>query len=127
MHFNVDNAPVFKKSLASFHVTENALNGTVIIQLNATDADLDENGRVTYTLITDTKDFRVGPTSGILSISSPLDRERQELYELCIRASDNGGQNHQPSLYSEAIVRIIVDGNLNAYNRREGCLWKISY
>lgn len=104
-----DNMPKFKKSLASFRVTENALNGTVIIQLNATDADLGENGRVTYTLVTDTKDFRVDSVSGILSIFSLLDRERQELYELRVRASDNGGNDNQPCLYSEAIVRIIVD------------------
>lgn len=104
-----DNAPIFEKSLASFRVTENALNGTIIIQLNATDADLGENGRVTYTLITDTKDFSVDSVSGVLSISSLLDREQRELYELRIRASDNGDNGDQISLYSDAVVRIIVD------------------
>lgn len=104
-----DNAPVFKKSLASYRVTENALNGTVIIQFAATDADAGENARITYSLITDTADFRVDPVTGVLSISSPLDRERQELYELHVRATDNGGNREQPSLSSEALVRIIVD------------------
>lgn len=104
-----DNAPVFEKALASFRVTENALNGTIIFHLSATDADNGDNARVTYSLITDTKDFRVDSISGILSISAPLDRERQELYELRIRASDNGGNRDQPCLYSDAIVRIIVD------------------
>lgn len=104
-----DNAPVFKKSLASYRVTENALNGTVIIQFAATDADAGENARITYSLITDTADFRVDSATGVLSISSPLDRERQELYELHVRATDNGGNREQPSLSSEALVRIIVD------------------
>lgn len=106
-----DNAPIFEKNLASFRVTENALNGTVILQLNASDADLGENSRITYTLETDTTDFRIDPDIGILYISSPLDRERQDLYELQIHATDNG----EPSLFSEALVRINVeDVNDNA-------------
>lgn len=104
-----DNAPQFEKSLASFRVTENALNGTIIFRLNATDADLGENGRVTYILITDTKDFHVDPLTGVLSVSAPLDRERQEVYELRIRATDNGGNHEQSALFSDAIVRVTVD------------------
>lgn len=104
-----DNAPTFEKSLASFRVTENAINGTVLFRLNATDPDLGENGRVTYILITDTKDFHVDPITGVLSVSAPLDRERQELYELRIRATDNGGSHEQSALFSDAIVRINVD------------------
>lgn len=104
-----DNAPQFEKSLASFRVTENALNGTVIFRLNATDADLGENGRVTYILITDTKDFHVDSVTGVLSVSAPLDRERQEMYELRIRATDNGGNHEQSALFSDAIVRVTID------------------
>lgn len=110
-----DNAPIFEKSLASFRVTENALNGTIIMRLNATDADLGENAHVTYTLITDTNDFRIDSDTGVLTISSSLDRERKDLYELQIRAYDNGLDPNQPRLFSDAIVRIIVeDVNDNA-------------
>lgn len=110
-----DNAPVFEKTLASFRVTENALNGTIILRLNATDADLGENARITYSLVTDTNDFRIDPETGVLFIASPLDRERQELYELQIRASDNGQKRDQPQLFSDAMVRVIVeDVNDNA-------------
>ncbi|XP_037031417.1 fat-like cadherin-related tumor suppressor homolog isoform X7 [Bradysia coprophila] len=104
-----DNAPKFEKSLASFRVTENALNGTVIVKLNATDADLGDNSKVTYTLITDTKDFRVDSQTGILTTCAILDREKQETYELKIRAMDGGGNNEQPALYSDAIVRVTID------------------
>lgn len=75
--------------------------------MNATDADLGDNSKVTYTLITDTKDFRVDPQTGILSVSAPLDREKQETYELKVRAIDGGGNAEQPALYSDAIVRIV--------------------
>ncbi|XP_062556294.1 fat-like cadherin-related tumor suppressor homolog isoform X3 [Armigeres subalbatus] len=104
-----DNVPKFEKSLASFRVTENALNGTIIFRVNATDADLGNNAKVTYSMITDTKDFRVDPETGILSVIAPLDRERQEIYELRIRATDGGGNQNTPALYSEALVRVTVD------------------
>lgn len=104
-----DNLPIFEKSLASFRVAENALNGTIIMRLNATDADLGENARITYSLITDTNDFRIDPETGVLFIASPLDRERQDLYELQVRAADNGPKNDQPQLFSDALVRVIVE------------------
>lgn len=105
-----DNAPKFEKSLASFRVTENALNGTAIFRANATDADAGDNAKVSYSLVTDTKDFSVDKSTGILFVSNNLDRERQDLYELKIRATDGGGRGpNYPPLYSEALVRISID------------------
>lgn len=105
-----DNAPKFEKSLAKFRVSESALNGTSIFRANATDADLGENARITYSLVTDTNDFRVDPVTGVLSVFGKLDRERQEVYELKIRAKDNGGHGADtPPLFSDAIVSVTVD------------------
>ncbi|XP_011694222.1 PREDICTED: fat-like cadherin-related tumor suppressor homolog [Wasmannia auropunctata] len=105
-----DNAPKFEKSLASFRISETALNGTNVWRANATDADLGDNARVTYSLVTETNDFRVDPVTGVLSVFGKLDRERQEIYELRIRARDNGGKdNNTPPLYSDALVRVTVD------------------
>ncbi|XP_076646631.1 FAT atypical cadherin kugelei isoform X8 [Halictus rubicundus] len=105
-----DNAPKFEKSLASFRISETALNGTNVWRANATDADLGENSRVTYSLATETNDFRVDPVTGVLSVFGRLDRERQEIYELRIRAQDNGGKGtDMPPLYSDALVRVTVD------------------
>lgn len=104
-----DNAPRFLKTLASFRVTESALNGIIIVTLRATDPDLGENGHVKYSLITDTQDFRIDAESGVLFVSNALDRERQELYELKIRASDNVGVKDATSLHTDALVRIFID------------------
>ncbi|KAK0183285.1 hypothetical protein PV327_001340 [Microctonus hyperodae] len=105
-----DNAPKFQKPLASYKISENALNGTIVFSANATDADLGENSRLTYSLVTETKDFKVDPITGVLSVFGKLDRERQELYELKIRVSDNGGHSTDvPPLYSDALVRVTVD------------------
>lgn len=118
-----DNAPKFEKSLASFKILENVANGTVIFQVNATDADLGENARIAYSLVTDTPDFTVDRKTGVLSVCGQLDRERQDSYELRIRATDrNGGSTSadkpdldNPALYSEALVRItVLDVNDNA-------------
>lgn len=105
-----DNEPVFERSLASFRVTENALNGTAIFRANATDADTGDNAKVTYSLVTDTRDFAVDKTTGVLNVANTLDRERQDLYELRIRATDGGGKGpDNPPLYSDALVRISID------------------
>lgn len=105
-----DNAPKFEKPLASFKISENALNGTNVFRANATDADLGENAKITYSLVTETRDFTVDPVTGVLRVFGKLDRERQEVYELKIRARDNGGHGTDtPPLYSDALVRVTVD------------------
>ncbi|XP_050442855.1 fat-like cadherin-related tumor suppressor homolog isoform X2 [Adelges cooleyi] len=108
-----DNAPKVDKRVSSFRVSENARNGTVIFKINAKDPDLGENGKVVYSLMTDTMQFSVDRTSGNLYISGRLDRERQELYELTVRASDSAPE--PLTLHTEALIRIIVgDVNDNA-------------
>lgn len=104
-----DNAPKFARSLAAYRVAENALNGTVIVRLNATDADAGDNARVTYALITDTNDFRIDALTGVLTVNAELDRERTEVYELRVRATDGAGRTDVTALHSEAIVRVTVD------------------
>lgn len=105
-----DNPPRFEKNLASFRVTENALNGTAIFRANATDPDLGDNSRISYSLQTDTHDFMVDPRTGVLFVCNNLDRERQDLYELRIRATDSGAKLPDGvSLHSDALVRITID------------------
>ncbi|KAI5643561.1 cadherin domain-containing protein [Phthorimaea operculella] len=98
-----DNRPRFEKTLASFRVTENALNGTAIFRANATDRDAGDFARITYSLSGGDGEFCVGRDSGVLSVCAPLDRERRALYELTIRATDGGG------LRADALVRVAVD------------------
>lgn len=110
-----DNAPVFEKSFASFRIPENELNGTVVFRVNATDCDLGDNGMVSYSLVTDTNEFAVDSVQGIIYVTGLLDRERQAIYELKVRATDGGGKySVTPPLYSDALLRIhITDVNDN--------------
>ncbi|KPI91036.1 Fat-like cadherin-related tumor suppressor-like [Papilio xuthus] len=99
-----DNAPKFVKTLSSFRVTENAINGTVIFRANATDRDAGEFARIEYSVIgAGAGEFCVERESGLLAVCAPLDRERHALYELSVRATDGGG------LRAEALVRVAVD------------------
>lgn len=100
-----DNPPVFVKALASFRITENAINGTIVFRLSATDADLGANANITYVMITDTSDFYVDPFTGFLYLIGSLDREKISNYELHIVARDNG----TPSLSSDAFIKIFVE------------------
>lgn len=109
-----DCYPTFEKSIASLHVSESARNGSIIFnRFNATDRDKGLNGKVTYSLVTDTKDFSIDRETGVLSISALLDREKQDLYELRIRATDGGEKaltdGEFRSLSSEALLQIKID------------------
>ncbi|KAJ0179077.1 hypothetical protein K1T71_004789 [Dendrolimus kikuchii] len=102
-----DNRPRFEKTLASFRVTENALNGTAIFHANATDRDSGDFARISYSLsgmsgVSD-GEFCIDRETGLLTVCAPLDRERRALYELTVRATDGGG------LHAEASVRVAVD------------------
>lgn len=110
-----DNAPKFEKNLVNIHVSENIANGTAIYKFNATDKDEGENAIVSYSIVYETCEFYINSTTGVLSISEPLDREKQNFFELTIRASD--GTNDLSALHSDALIRIIVDDvNDNAPN-----------
>lgn len=62
-----DNPPVFAHTDYSAWLNESAPPGTVALQVTATDADLGENGRVTYYLPeTAESRFRVDPETGII-------------------------------------------------------------
>ncbi|XP_030375675.1 fat-like cadherin-related tumor suppressor homolog [Scaptodrosophila lebanonensis] len=100
-----DNPPVIQKSLATFRLAESALNGTVIYCLNATDADEGANAEITFSFVVECCDFAVNKTTGCILLSSPLDREKQDRYELHIVVKDSGS----PVLSAEAVVYVLVD------------------
>ena len=91
-----DNAPqfVFPSSNHTIRVPENATIGTEVITVRAVDTDIGSNGLVSYTIRKDPlgnhKTFSIDPVSGVISLTKPLDRERQKIYELRVEAGDSG-------------------------------------
>ncbi|XP_063848744.1 fat-like cadherin-related tumor suppressor homolog isoform X3 [Scylla paramamosain] len=88
-----DNAPKFDKPAYSFFLPENVANGTSVYELRAHDPDEGLHGVVTYSLVTDTRDFRLDPVTGRLSVAWPLDHETHDVYELRVAATDGGARS----------------------------------
>nr|CAD7592898.1 unnamed protein product [Timema genevievae] len=103
-----DNAPVFKKLSYLSSIPEDALVGTSVLHISATDADMGLNGRIRYALAADTTSdaaFVVDPTSGVIRTSKTLDRESVANYELTAYAIDRGS----PSLSGSVQVLIRIE------------------
>ncbi|KAJ8914679.1 hypothetical protein NQ315_017377 [Exocentrus adspersus] len=103
-----DNYPIFKQAAYSGSVPEDALVGTSVVQVSATDADIGLNGRIHYTLSEkDQEDgsFVIDPTSGVIRTNKGLDRESVAYYELEAYAIDRGS----PTLSSSVPVIIRIE------------------
>lgn len=91
-----DNPPAFKVPLYQASIPEDALIGTSVVQVSATDQDSGLNGRVKYMLSDADKDdgsFVIDPTSGIIRTNKGLDRETVAVYHLSAIAFDKGEFN----------------------------------
>ncbi|KAA3678555.1 protocadherin delta 1 [Paragonimus westermani] len=137
-----DNAPNIvypSKNIHEITVSEASPIGTLLIKLEAEDADSNEAGRVTFSIphptdsntLTDTivkgnhtnhsLPFRLDPDTGEIRLSSSLSASNIPKYTLNILASDNG----EPSLSTLLQLRInVADTNDHAPEiriKRIGC------
>lgn len=111
-----DNSPVFDQNSFSVSLPEDAPAGTVILDLNAVDADEGLNGEVTYGFGKQVSHeirelFQVDSKSGHLTLKSPVDFEDKRTYELDVQATDLG-PNPTPSVCK--IIIHVTDVNDNA-------------
>nr|XP_044988003.1 protocadherin alpha-12 isoform X12 [Jaculus jaculus] len=113
-----DNAPAFAQAEYTVFVKENNPPGAHIFTVSATDADAQENARVTYSLV----ERRVGERalssyvsvhaqSGRVHALQPLDHEELELLRFQVSARDAG----EPALGGQVTLQVFVlDDNDNA-------------
>ncbi|XP_043982187.1 protocadherin alpha-2-like isoform X9 [Gambusia affinis] len=111
-----DNSPLFSKSLYKVSVSENTPVGTTILKLNATDLDEGPHAHITYFLmgggtVDSSRKFSVIPESGELIVKADLDYEESNVYELRVRATDQGASPR--SGYAKVLLEV-VDINDNA-------------
>ncbi|XP_030002144.1 protocadherin alpha-8-like [Sphaeramia orbicularis] len=111
-----DNSPVFTKSLYKVRVPENAVKGTVIIKLNATDLDEGINGKIMYSLvkrgnIDPSSMFDLNSETGEITVRDTLDYENTPAYEVRVQAIDQG---HSPRTTHAKLLIEIIDVNDNA-------------
>ncbi|XP_064017462.1 protocadherin alpha-2-like isoform X4 [Pogoniulus pusillus] len=111
-----DNAPQFNQSVYKVHLLEDALEGTLVVRVNATDPDLGSNSEVAYEINnfvpTSASDlFRIDERSGEIRLKGALDFEIVNFYELQIKAKDKG----TPPLSGHCKVLLeVLDVNDNA-------------
>lgn len=100
-----DCSPKFERNHYTMNVSENVNINATITQVYATDEDKGKNAEITYSIISDTEEFKVDPQTGIIRVNGMLDRERQETYSILVQAKDGG---IDPSLTSTTTVTIAV-------------------
>uniref|UniRef100_A0A1A8V7V3 Protocadherin-8 n=1 Tax=Nothobranchius furzeri TaxID=105023 RepID=A0A1A8V7V3_NOTFU len=111
-----DNSPVFDKNSFSVSLPEDAPVGTVILDLNAVDADEGLNGEVVYGFGKQVSHeirelFQVDNKSGRVTLRNVVDFEDKSTYELDVQATDLG-PNPTPSVCK--IIIHVTDVNDNA-------------
>lgn len=86
-----DNEPQFLHEPYEAIVPEMSPEGTFVIQVTASDADDPSSGnhaRLLYSLLQGQPYFSIEPTTGVIRISSQMDRELQDEYWVIIQAKD---------------------------------------
>uniref|UniRef100_A0A8C7YA01 Cadherin domain-containing protein n=1 Tax=Oryzias sinensis TaxID=183150 RepID=A0A8C7YA01_9TELE len=108
-----DNPPVFSQSVYKATVEENALKGTYITTVNASDADSGTNGLVTYSFSNvkgkSAEKFEIDSLSGKITVCGDVDYEKDKRYELRVLAKDQGGLSDATKVVIE-----VADINDNA-------------
>ena len=112
-----DNPPTFSQTNYSGEVEENLPSGSVVLTVEATDADIYSGVNITYQIAGETSDFYINPTSGEIFTSQPLDAETNSLYQLMVIASDNDGSSPQTSSVLITISVLDVNDHTPVFNR----------
>ena len=84
---------------------------TLLTRVSATDPDIGINRKIRYSFVHSArKQFRIDDLSGLVSLAKPLDRERQQSFNLTLKAADLG----TPMMSSTAhLVVLVLDVNDN--------------
>ena len=103
-----DNSPEFLQSSYEFFIVENQSSGTFVGQVSAKDADIEENGRFSFSLseenLADRLPFILFP-NGIIQSNQALDREDRSRYDFHVAVVDQGITNRS----SKVPVTVFID------------------
>ncbi|XP_016121587.1 protocadherin alpha-10-like, partial [Sinocyclocheilus grahami] len=110
-----DNRPVFSKDVYSVTITENIPVGSLILQVNATDADLGKNGDIIYSFASNLKKkvydtFEIDKNTGEIRVIGDVDHEDTEVYRADVTASDSA---EPPMTTTCRVVIKVTDVNDN--------------
>nr|XP_055052836.1 protocadherin Fat 4 isoform X1 [Misgurnus anguillicaudatus] len=102
-----DNPPIFTSTEYIAFISENAVIGSLVLQVRATDADSGIHGEITYSFIAgDWNLFYLDATNGNVTTSEVFDFEQHQHFKLTVKATNIG----YPYLHDTAHVHIQVTG-----------------
>ncbi|XP_030251944.1 protocadherin beta-16-like isoform X33 [Sparus aurata] len=106
-----DNAPVFERSAYEAHIVENNTPGLSIFTVRASDADWNQNARVSYILedssvngVPVSSYVSVSADSGVIHAVRSFDYEQIKDFHFRVKAQDGGS----PPLSSNVSVKIMI-------------------
>ncbi len=108
-----DNAPVFSEPNYTVSIYENALYGTDIGYVIATDIDSGDNGLVLYYLDHESEYFQINTVTGFITSKQPLNRELNNTIEITVIAKDSAVNDTTLSA-SINVTITVLDINDNA-------------
>ncbi|XP_063282292.1 cadherin EGF LAG seven-pass G-type receptor 3 isoform X2 [Pelobates fuscus] len=113
VHINITDAnthrPVFQSAHYPVDINEDRPIGSTVVIISATDDDVGENARITYSLEDVIPQFRINPNSGAITLQASLDYEDQMTYTLAVVAKDNGIPQKYDTTYVEIMVNDVND------------------
>ena len=100
-----DHRPVFTQKIYRIAIKENNTVGIPILRVNATDRDLGQNARITYTLQGDSRGLvEIDSRTGVIRANSVFDYEAKPFIKFGVVATDGG----TPSKSASAAVRLEI-------------------
>ncbi|XP_072288392.1 uncharacterized protein [Eucyclogobius newberryi] len=111
-----DNSPLFSKSLYKAQVVENAVMGTALLTLTATDLDEGANGQLVYSFaesgrLNPDEKFIINANTGEITVKGNIDYEENQAYEIRVQVQDKGVP---PRLAHGKVLVEVIDLNDNA-------------
>ncbi|XP_015830852.3 protocadherin alpha-6 [Nothobranchius furzeri] len=104
-----DNKPVFTENIINIFIKENAPTGAVIKRVSAEDADTDQNGHISYSLLHENRNLLSSiininsETGDIISLQS-FNYEELKTFQFKVQATDSG----VPPLSSNVTVNVLI-------------------
>ncbi|XP_054890842.1 protocadherin gamma-A5-like isoform X30 [Poeciliopsis prolifica] len=106
-----DNAPVFERGSYEAYIMENNTPGVSIFTIKATDADWNQNARVSYILeessingVPVSSYVSISADSGVIHAVRSFDYEQIKDFTFCVKAQDGGS----PPLSSNVTMKILI-------------------